>query len=383
MQQIFLRNIEKQNRGNSIDMIIRACAFTSEGWKLVDTLESKLNNWLWERKDTKEETDVWVKKCFEFKMPLVFVGAMGIAVRKIAPYLADKLADSPVIVIDEKGQYVIPVLSNHVGGANEIAAKIAENIGGQLILTTATDVQGLFAVDVFARKNGLQIMNREGIKRVSARLLETGTIKLFVADNIEYDSSKLPDCIRIVNEIKRDTDVLVLEDASLERYALKKHNDETSDSLSDIEMSSLPGAENPLVLLFKEYVMGVGCKKDTVYEKLEDFYSEILDRNGIDKARIAGMASIDLKQKETGLLYYESKNRIPFYTYSAEELQALDGVFEESLFVQSVTGVANVCERAAVKLAGDGGELLIKKQAKDGMTLAVARRRPGIMTWET
>ena len=102
----------------------------------------------------------------------IFIGAAGIAVRYIAPWVKDKFADSPVLVMDEKGQYVIPLLSGHMGGAVSLAEEIAKLTGAVPVHTTATDVQKKFAVDVFARENGLLITDRKMAKEIAAAVLE-------------------------------------------------------------------------------------------------------------------------------------------------------------------------------------------------------------------
>lgn len=116
-----------------------------------------------------ESVSVWAGEQMAAHHALVFVGACGIAVRAIAPWITDKLHDSPVLVMDEQGQYVIPLLSGHVGGANELAVRLAGELGAVPVITTATDLHGSFAVDLFAKRNDLWIHNREGIARVSAK----------------------------------------------------------------------------------------------------------------------------------------------------------------------------------------------------------------------
>lgn len=101
----------------------------------------------------------FLEEAFAQQFPVLFIGALGIAVRAIAPLIRHKTVDSPVLVLDEAGQFVIPVLSGHLGGANELAQQIAESLHSAAVVTTATDVNGLFAVDVFARKNGLRVCN--------------------------------------------------------------------------------------------------------------------------------------------------------------------------------------------------------------------------------
>ena len=120
----------------------------------------------------------FLEEAFAQQFPVLFIGALGIAVRAIAPLIRHKTVDSPVLVLDEAGQFVIPVLSGHLGGANELAQQIAESLHSAAVVTTATDVNGLFAVDVFARKNGLRVCNPEAIRYVSGKLLQGEILSL-------------------------------------------------------------------------------------------------------------------------------------------------------------------------------------------------------------
>ena len=110
----------------------------------------------------------------------LFIGAAGIAVRYIAPWVKDKYTDSPVLVLDEKGRYVIPLLSGHVGGAAALADEIACLTGGTAVHTTATDVHGKFAVDVFAKEHCLEITDRAAAKAISAAVLAGEKIALYI-----------------------------------------------------------------------------------------------------------------------------------------------------------------------------------------------------------
>lgn len=376
-------------------MIIRACAFTSEGWILLERLaeavkenrvteKTALGDYFIEKKEAGETLEPWLAESFSFRLPILFVGAMGIAVRKIAPFVQDKLTDSPVLVMDEKGQFVIPILSNHVGGGNEIAANLAKLLGSQCVLTTATDVNGLFAVDVFARRNGLQIVNREGIQKVSGKLLKGEHIRMAVHPDIELNRKQMPDCIELV---------------SYEKDCMAHNANENSKQGSDLNIdvcidlpTKLPQGEKkaneslsafPLKLLFKPYILGLGCKKAIAFDALNALVTEVLKDKQMDESLVAGIASIDLKKEEKGLLYLAAKKGVPFITFTAEELQKVEGDYCDSSFVEQVAGVANVCERAAMCLAGEGATLVVPKIAKDGMTIAISRRKARIEQWET
>ena len=138
---------------------------------------------------------------------LLFIGACGIAVRSIAPHVKDKLSDVPVLVADEAGQFVIPLLAGHYGGANRLAGELSRALGATAVLTTATDVNGLFAVDVFAASNRLAIAGHDGIARVSAGLLRAGYLTMSVAGECE---GEIPPEVRLVPyPPKEPVDVLV------------------------------------------------------------------------------------------------------------------------------------------------------------------------------
>jgi cobalt-precorrin 5A hydrolase len=130
--------------------------------------------------------------------------------------------------------------------------------------------------------------------------------------------------------------------------------------------------EASLYLKPKEYVLGIGCKKQKEPEELEAYIDETIKSQNIKPEDIYALASIDLKKDEEAIVSYSRRKNIPFVTFSAEELNQIDGDFSSSAFVKETTGVDNVCERAAIK-ASDG-ELVLPKQARDGMTIAIARR---------
>ena len=291
----------------------------------------------------------WAKEQFEERNALLFIGACGIAVRAIAPHITDKLHDSPVLVMDEKGEYVIPILSGHVGGANELAVSLAEKMGAKPIITTATDIHNQFAIDLFAKKNGLTIVNKDGIAKVSSKVLSGKPITMSIEQEHFEKNCKLPREIELV-----------------EYPPLKK---------VDVVISSENRKFDTMLLLGpKEYAVGIGCKKGKETEKIEDFIMSHLQRAGIIPMQVFGMATIDVKRDEQGLLAWSKREKIPFITYTAEELRSVKGDFHRSEFVKEQVGVDNVCERAAMKMCEPGGRLIYEKHAEDGMTIAIAGR---------
>ena len=291
----------------------------------------------------------WAKEQMEDRNVLFFIGACGIAVRAIAPCLTDKLHDSPVLVADEKGQYLIPILSGHVGGANALASWIAEKIGAEPVITTATDLNRKFAVDLFAKKNGLFIVNRDGIAKVSAKVLSGQTISMSVETGHLEVHGKQPDGIHILPyPPAQQVDVMVTSE--------EKEWDAA------------------ILLKPREYVIGMGCRRGKEAEQIDDFIRRHLEKFGIVPGQVVELASIDRKRNEPGLLAWSRKERIPFRTYTAEELQSVKGTFQTSDFVQNQVGVDNVCERAALKSCEPMGTLVYEKHAENGMTIAIAKR---------
>ncbi len=291
----------------------------------------------------------WAKEQFEERNALLFIGACGIAVRAVAPHITDKLHDSPVLAMDENGRYVIPLLSGHVGGANELAVSIAEITGAEPVITTATDIHNKFAIDMFAKRNGLIIVNKEGIARVSSKVLAGESIVMSVEHGHSEKDVELPEGVEMAEypPLQRVDVVIASEDREF---------------------------ETSILLRPKEYVIGVGCRKGKEADKIEDFIVSHLQEAGISLVQVSGMASVDAKKDEPGFLVLSHKEKIPFITYTAEELRCVEGNFHKSEFVKKQVGVDNVCERAALKMCGQGGRLIYGKSAEDGMTIAIARR---------
>ena len=302
----------------------------------------------------------WTGEQMAARHALIFIGACGIAVRAIAPWIMDKLHDSPVLAADEMGKYVIPLLSGHVGGANELAVRLAGALGAIPVITTATDLHDSFAVDIFAKRNDLRICNREGIARVSAKVLAGEEITMSIQTGHLAVDETIPPGVRLcAYPPTGKVDVLIADDTE--------------------EIFRKESAE--LLLQPKKYILGVGCKRDTDSTKLDLFLQKILEEQGIVIEQIAALASIDVKKEERCLLEFSEKYRIPFRTYTAQELQAVPGEFHSSEFVKAQVGVDNVCERAALKAAGTGGWILLGKQAQDGMTVAIAKRAMQNLQW--
>lgn len=280
---------------------------------------------------------------------LLFIGACGIAVRAIAPYVTDKLCDSPVLVMDEMGQYVIPILSGHMGGANELAVQLSALLQTEPVITTATDINNRFAVDLFAKRNHLAIMNRDGIAKISARILDGKEVTLAIEPGHSC-SGAVPERITLIDyETTQYADIVITSEPE-------------------------PAREAVLILKPKIYGLGMGCRRGKTSAELAAFIEKALAEQNISEKEIFGLASIDKKSDETCFSNWSREKRVPFCTFSAEELLEVPGIFQSSEFVKSQVGVENVCERAALKVCGSDGTIVVPKRAENGMTIAIAKR---------
>lgn len=337
----------------------------------------------------------WTGEQMKKRRSLLFIGACGIAVRAIAPFLTDKLNDVPVLVMDEQGRFVIPVLAGHVGGANELAVSLAERMGSTPVITTATDSNHCFAVDLFARRNALHIVNKDGIAKVSSRILAGEEVTMAVEEGHLQEGEagstggrkvpregNVPEGIRIVPcsaESTEDAPAVSAESTTDAPVAFTESSAEIPDiTEAPVDVLVAPasyGKGRLLTLRPKEYVIGIGCKRGKAAEQIDHFVNRALKESGISMEQVAAFASIDRKKDEEGILWMSSHYGIPFVTYSAEELQQVEGTFHASEFVKSQVGVDNVCERAALRFSGPDGILITGKQAEDGITAAIVKRR--------
>lgn len=289
-----------------------------------------------------EDVDAWTRDGFEACDALVFVGATGIAVRYIAPYVRDKDRDPAVVCVDEKGIFCIPLLSGHLGGANRLAEEIAGGIGATPVITTATDINGVFAVDTFAKDNHLRIGSLEAAKEVSAALLR-GDEVCFSSD-ITYEGD-LP------------SGLIVSDGGAL--------------GISISAEGRMPYGTT-LLLTPMDVAVGVGCRRGTDPERLRGFVMRILGEEGIAPERVGSVRSIDIKRDEGAVLRLAESLDAPAVFLNAEELMKVEGDFTPSDFVRERTGTDNVCERSA---AWGGYAIERRKTAEDGMTVAIGMMR--------
>ena len=321
-------------------MKIIAAAFTKNGVQILDKLRERMGarcfapeKYARGAAEGFSSLSSLMREHFYDTDAIVFVGACGIAVRAIAPYIKDKSKDPAVVVIDERAEHVIPILSGHIGGANDLAVKIAALTGAEPVITTATDINGKFSVDTFAVKNNLYIGDTKLIKEISSRVLAGEKIGILS----DYPLKNTPDIF--TDSAKAG---IYIGDGDKEPFR--------------ITMRLIP----------KKHFLGIGCKKNC--ENVEESISAFLKANGISVYSLLSAATIDIKKNERGILEFCYKYSLPLLTYSAKELSEVSGDFTTSEFVKKTVGTDNVCERA---VCAAGAKLCIRKTTADGTALAL------------
>lgn len=340
-------------------MQIEIISFTGQGSSLAEKIKEIMkvygNVQVTSGKEKNISLQTWTENAFSKAQVLIFVGAAGIAVRAIAPFVQDKFKDPAVLVVDEKGTYVIPVLSGHVGGANAYALQLAEKLQAQAVITTATDINQKFSVDVFAKKNQLFIKDRAWAKEISAAILGGEKIGFFCEGQV---TGAIPEEVVTEQVIGTMPEEVVAEQGKVtEKYRINV------------------GIYNTCQLISKAVTVGIGCRKGKSAEEIETFVLEQLEKQQIAMESISCVASVDKKKNEAGILAFCEKYGLEFQTFSPEELERVPGEYTQSEFVEKTIGVGNVCERAAIcAWKQNRAHILQPKTAQNGKTLAIAEK---------
>ncbi|MCL2457402.1 MAG: cobalamin biosynthesis protein [Desulfobulbus sp.] len=271
---------------------------------------------------------------------IVCIMATGIVVRAVAPLLRDKALDPAIVVCDEAGNFAISLLSGHLGGANHLARRVAAAIGGQAVLTTASDVLGLTPLDLWCRDLGLVPGDKAAFTRAMGHLVDEGALSVW---------SRYP-----LPELPPD---------------LHPHPDRATADLV-IDSRTAP-AERAAVLHPKVLVVGIGCNRGAAAGAIAAAVESTCAAHGLAAAAIARLASIDLKQDEAGLLAYASTQGLTIDYYDKDALNRIKEI-AASAVVQRATGARAVAEPAALLSAGLGATLLAAKMKWTDVTTAVA-----------
>mgnify|MGYP000222873415 FL=1 len=276
---------------------------------------------------------------------LICIMAAGIVVRGIAPLLHDKTVDPAVVICDEQGRFAVSLLSGHLGGGNALTEKVADLLGAQAVITTASDVLGRTALDLWCRDTGLVVTDKQGLTRVMTKLVNTGSISLYS----EYPLPPLP------------SDIILSADSA------------AADLLITCRTERTEQKGRTVLLHPKALTVGIGCKRNTPSEEISEALDHAFRVHHLARASVRKLASIDLKSDEPGLLAFAGSQNLRLNFYSAEQLNQVEGT-ASSTAVLRATGAKAVAEPAAI-LSADKGTLLVQKMKFSNVTIAIAEIR--------
>ena len=289
----------------------------------------------------------------------VFIMATGIVVRMIAPLIQSKVEDPAVVVVDDRGYHAISLLSGHLGGANTLAIEVAALIGAKPVITTATDVNQIVAIDVLAKEKQLNIENPRAIKAVNMALLKGEPIGLHDPFGLMQDS---------IDAVPWSTQISAQLSGSTEK---RRGDDIISRVFIDDVTVDLP--PEVLVLRPPTLIAGMGCNRNTSVEEMKHLLETALLQFHLSGESLCGLASINLKADEPGLLALSETLGLPLHFYTKEELNQVNDIENPSSMVEKHIGVKSVCEAAAI-LAAQNGTLVVPKQTTRNVTVAIARK---------
>ncbi len=287
-----------------------------------------------------------IEKAWQDSEGLICIMATGIVVRSIASLCKNKRVDPCVVVIDEKGEFAISLLSGHVGGGNALAKKIAQITGGTAVITTASDVTGHTAIDLWAAHNEMTIADPEKLPSLAAKLVNEGQLTFYTDQSLEG----LPDDFCRVEKINQ----------------------------ADLIISPINPVEyNGIWLIPENLFIGFGCNRGTTIAEFERAWDDMGDEHQIDFRAVVGLASIDLKNDEEGLLAFAEKKNLPLRFFSKDDINSVAEISASDAAIRAI-GAKAVAEPAAILAAGSAcgpGRLFIRKRKWKNVTAAVAERK--------
>lgn len=308
------------------------------------------------------------KKAFQESDSIIFIGAMGICIRLIAPYVQDKHTDPAVICLDSTGKNVISVLSGHVGGANDLTQQIAHILGASPVITTQSDNTDLWALDTLHTKYNWEVStNVSDFNTPLTQFVNKASTALFINTKDEgtaYLEKTKPEHVDIFYK---------WEDIETTKYEL----------LIIISPFIYPETDlNTICFYPKVFHLGVGCRKDCDPKGIPNYIESDLKANNISTKAIASISTIDLKKDESLLKDLNTHfGKLPIYIYTPEELEEVT-VPNPSEKVKKVTQSPSVSEASAIKSAQEGLLLIAKQKGKlsegNDFTYALAIERKSI-----
>ena len=322
-------------------------------WKIFapGKLSNENNKITWYSEPTSDK----IIELFKNSNALICLFSLGAVIRLIAPHLKDKKTDPAVIVIDDKTNFVISVLSGHIGGANELTQEISEKLNALPVITTAADVNKTIAVDLVGREFGWKIDDETTVTKISAHMVNAESIGVFQQTNNQKWYKQLPKNVTIYNNLEE----------------LKKSNSKAhliiSDEIIDNELS-----QESVIYRPQSLVIGIGLHWDTTKDTIKEGIEHCLKKFNLSSKSIAKLVSIKKPEDVQGLIDLGKEMQVPVEYVDREELAEIITP-NPSTTVKAFEGTASVSEAAAIKVSK--GELIVEKQKfPPNLTVAIARK---------
>ena len=302
-----------------------------------------------------EPTSDKIIELFKNSNALICLFSLGAVIRLIAPYLKDKKTDPAVIVIDDKTNFVISVLSGHIGGANELTQEISEKLNALPVITTAADVNKTIAVDLVGREFGWKIDDETTVTKISAHMVNAEPIGVFQQTGNKKWYKKLPKNVIIYNSLEE----------------LKKSNSKAHLIISDTIIDN-GLAQESVIYRPQNLVIGIGLHWDTTKDTIKNGIEDCLEKFNLSSTCIVQLVSIKKPEDVQGLIDLGKEMQIPVEYVNREELAEIITPNPSST-VKAFEGTASVSEAAAIKISN--GELIVEKQKfPPNLTIAIARK---------
>ena len=279
-----------------------------------------------------ERVPILLEKTFDKYDLHIFVAATGAVVRIIEGKFKSKDTDPAVITVDDHANFVISLLSGHLGGANEECKKIANGIGAIPVITTASDVGGKIAVDTLSQKIKAKLESLDDAKRVTSLIVNGENVSIHLPKNIVENDKNCSGAIIVSNR-------------------------------KNIEISKI---------IPKNIILGIGCKRNTTKEKIIEKINYVMETQNLEMDSIKKAASAWVKSDEIGLLEAMTKLNIPIEFFEKEKILEVEDLVEErSEFVKNQIGVYGVSEPCAYLASSRKGSFLVKKVKMEGITISI------------
>ncbi len=345
---------------------VSVLAITKNGIIIGEKLKELFPNWdvfAPEKLSNKNSEITWYSEAttnkiielFKNSNALICLFSLGAVIRLIAPHLKDKKTDPAVIVIDDKTNFVISVLSGHIGGANELTQQIAEKLNALPVITTAADVNKTIAVDLVGKEFGWKIDDETTVTKISAHMVNEEPIGVYQQTGNKEWYKQLPKNVKIYDSLDE----------------LKKSNSKAhliiSDKIIEEDLS-----QESVIYRPESLVIGIGLHWDTTKDTIKEGIEFCLDKFNLSSKSIAKLVSIKKPEDVKGLIELGKEMKIPVEYVDKEELAEIITP-NPSNTVKAFEGTASVSEAAAIKVSK--GELIVEKQKfPPNLTVAIARK---------